>query len=73
MFDGWVNIPTIPTYQFNIFTNTVRSVRNHKKRKRDILPDGTAVYTFRLPSGELVKYKPYELKEMVLKGGEYCG
>lgn len=72
MFDGWVNIPFSPKYQFNIFTNSVRDIRTHKKKKRDVLPDGTSIYTFWV-DGQLMKYKPYELKELVLKGGEYIG
>lgn len=72
MFDGWINIPFARKYQFNIFTNAVREIRTHKKKKRDILPDGTAVYTFWV-DGELMKFKPYELKELVLRGGEYNG
>ena len=72
MLDGWVNIPFAPRYQFNIFTNSVRDIRTHKKKKRDILPDGTATYSFWI-DGQLVKYRPYELKEIVMKGGEYFG
>lgn len=70
MFDGWVNIPFAPRYQFNIFTNSVRDIRTHKKKKRDILPDGSAIYTFGV-EGQLMRFKPYELKEIVLEGGDY--
>lgn len=72
LFDGWVNISFAPKYQFNLWTNSVREIRSHKKKKRDVLPDGTAVYTF-MVDGQLVKYKPYELKEIVLEGGDYIG
>lgn len=72
MFDGWVNISFAPKYQFNLWTNSVREIRTHKKKKRDVLPDGTSVYTF-LIDGQLVKFKPYELKDILLKGGEYYG
>ena len=72
VFDGWINIPFARKYQFNIFTNAVREIRSHKKKKRDVLPDGTSVYTF-LIDGQLVKFKPYELKDILLKGGEYIG
>ena len=69
MFDGWVNIPFAPRYQFNIFTNSVRDIRTHQKKRRDILPDGTATYSFWV-DGKLMKFKPYELKEIVLEGGD---
>ena len=72
MWDGWINIPFAPKYQFNIWTNSVREIRSHKKKQRDVLPDGTAVYTF-LVDGQLVKFKPYELRELILKGGDYIG
>lgn len=70
--DGWINIPFAPRFQFNLFTNSVRDIRTHKKKKRDVLPDGSTTYTFWV-DGQLVKFKPYELKELVLKGGEYNG
>ena len=72
VFDGWINIPFARKYQFNIFTNAVREIRSHKKKKRDVLPDGTSVYTF-VVDGQLVKFRPYELKEILLEGGDYIG
>lgn len=68
----WVSIPFAPKYEMNIFTNSVREVGTHRKKKRDINRDGIATYSFWV-GGQLMKYKPYELREIVMKGGEYYG
>lgn len=64
--DGWINIPFAPKYQFNIWTNSVRDIKNKYKTHRVRIPNTDTVgYSFMVD--EEIKYFTIpQLREIIL-------